>query len=743
MTLSVLGSLEIYIGGRKIALTPQRRALLATLAIEANHVVSIDRLLDEIWGEAPSQTAAGRVRTLVSDVRMALGAVGPKVIVTRNSGYLLDLEHTELDVTAFTALTQEANLAHSQGRAEAAIELFDEALDLWRGEPLADLRGPLGISETQRLLGVRRAAIEARAEIKLARGQHVDVIAEMTSLAGEYPLSERPHALLMHALHACGRPAEALRTYRDLHSRFVAELGIEPSLQLRELHQKLLADDLVPGPAEWHRGARLWRRLCLLPPDIGDFIGRSAEIKSITAAWKKRASSPAIVAISGFPGVGKTTLALHVAHQSRSRFADGQLYAHLHGASAAPREPAEVLAEMLSSLGVDGAHIPDGAEERAALFRDRIADREVLIVLDDARDEAQVEPLLPGTPNCGILITSRGPLSGLPGTQRVALEVPSEDEACDLLRSAIGQERISREPQAAREILQRCGRLPLAVRIAGARLAARPSWPLRQLAARLSDDSTRLDELVARRMDLRASIQLSYDMLSAADRRAFRLIGVASLDTLTDWSITALLGVPAREADRSVETLVAVGLMTAHDIDAAGQPRYQCHNLIRDFAIDVADETASQQELREAMARLVLAATARVRAATSAMPLPLIPMDLDAMPRTEPSRADRSWLGAERANLTALVLSAARTGNVRAAADLVAWTAPFLLASGHYNEATHMLDAVHLAATHAGDSATGTRMGLLRLQRVEDERVAAGAGRMHVKSGTHRGSEVG
>ena len=205
--------------------------------------------------------------------------------------------------------------------------------------------------------------------------------------------------------------------------------------------------------------------MCLLPPDIGDFIGRSAEIKSINAAWKKRASSPAIVAISGFPGVGKTTLALHVAHQSRSRFADGQLYAHLHGASAAPREPAEVLAEMLSSLGVDGAHIPDGAEERAALFRDRIADREVLIVLDDARDEAQVEPLLPGTPNCGILITSRGPLSGLPGTQRVALEVPSEDEACDLLRSAIGQERISREPQAAREILQRCGRLPLAVRI--------------------------------------------------------------------------------------------------------------------------------------------------------------------------------------------------------------------------------------------------------------------------------------
>ncbi|TDD37291.1 hypothetical protein E1287_09035 [Actinomadura sp. KC06] len=485
LTFRILGPLELRRGERPVDLTCQQGALLAALLIDANRAVPTDRLAEALWGESLPAAASSRVRTLVSDLRRVCDA---DRILTASRGYLVRVRPGELDADVFATMIDEAREASAEGRLEDARTLYDAALGLWRGEPAWDLAGTSVCAEVSRLRESWRAAMEARAEVKLTLGLCSDVISEMRHLAAEYPLCERPHALLMLALQRDGRLAEALAVYRDLHARFVDELGIEPSADLRDLNRELLTEE--PGPAVAGSSVPVRRRgPCLLPADTADFVGRSAEIAAITAELCGEAIAPPIAGIWGVPGTGKTALALHVAHALRPRFPDGQLFACLRGSSAesgssgsgsggaapGPRRSADVLAEFLRVLGVDGAHIPESADERAAMYRDLITDRRVLVVLDDARDEAQVEPLLPGTPGCAVLVTSRFPLLGLPcASCAVRLDGLPEPDARVLLGAIAGRERVAADPVAVGELLDACGGRPLAVRIAGGRLALHP-----------------------------------------------------------------------------------------------------------------------------------------------------------------------------------------------------------------------------------------------------------------------------
>ncbi|MEV0999444.1 BTAD domain-containing putative transcriptional regulator [Nonomuraea sp. NPDC050202] len=434
-------------------------------------------------------------------------------------------------------------------------------------------------------------------------------------------------------------------------------------------------DDGDPGaPPEPHRwpggeeeaGSRpavpvSFRRLCQLPADTADFVGREAEIAELTALLRagEERLSPPIVIVSGLPGIGKTTLAVHLAHLLRSDYPDGQLFVRLGQDERGPREPGELLDVLLRSLGLDGAAIPASAEERARLLRQRLADRAVLVVLDEAVEEAQLRHLLPGTPRGAVLVTSRSRLPALEGAVRLTLDLPGEKDARMLLERVAGPDRIGTAPGAAEQILRSCGRLPLAIRVAGARLATRPVWPVSEFATRLAGRG--LDELVVGGLDVRATFEPSYAALPESARHAFRLLGLAGLDSVAEWSVAALLGPPGPEAgaapggpgpdaaphgrgadvalygqgtgsaaygleaDAALETLVARGMLTSTEVDGAGQPRYRLHDLLRVYARERAEAEESPARRREALTRHVLECLRRTRAATRRMPIPLSP----------------------------------------------------------------------------------------------------------------------
>ncbi|TDD13754.1 NB-ARC domain-containing protein [Nonomuraea diastatica] len=354
-------------------------------------------------------------------------------------------------------------------------------------------------------------------------------------------------------------------------------------------------------------------------------------------------TAPTIAAITGPPGIGKSTLAARVAHLVRPDFPDGQLYLRMSSGSSGPREPYSLLAELLRGLQTDGSDLPGTLEGRAALFRSLVADRAMLIVLDNAASADQVSHLLPGTPHSAVLVTSRGPLTALPGVTTVPLGLPAEDEARALLEGIAGETRVRSEPEAAREILRACGYLPLAIRIAGARLATRPGWPLRTFAARLADNAARLDELAIGGQDVRAGFAMSYDTLPDVARRAFRLLGLAGLDSAADWSLAALMGVKQRAAEAAAEILALAGLLGAEEVDLCGQPRYRMHDLLQDFAHERAEAEESPAAMPAVHARLLDRVELDARAA---VPDPAAPTALNSPgPRRPPGgRPFVAWI---------------------------------------------------------------------------------------------------
>ncbi|MDT7782533.1 MAG: hypothetical protein QOF58_952 [Pseudonocardiales bacterium] len=586
-TFAVLGPLRVTNNGRRLSQASQRqRALLAALLIRPDQPVGLPDIVEALWGERPPASAVANVHTHVSRLRQDLAGIGLKDRVVTDSGsYLLRLEPGELDSTQFHSAAGEARAAFHLGDALKAVEFWEKAWSEWRGSPLEDVEraGWLDV-EVVRLEEMAASAREDFADARLAAGQLGVVIGELGTLVRQQPLREGLWQRLILAQHRAGRRAEALETYRTMRGVLVEALGVEPCDEVRRLHQEVLSGSVqrVVRPMQ-------------LPPDVENFTGRTAETAELVRLLNQK-TTRRTVAITGKAGVGKTALAVRVAHEVGAGFRGGHLYVRLGGTSPSPRDPVTVLVELLIALGVHPHAVPDDLEAQAALYRSQLAARQVLIVLDDAAGMAQVRPLLPGSAESAVLITSRVQLVETDGARTVRLDVLGAQDSVTLLGSIAGQDRLNSEPAAAAEVARYCGNLPLALRIAGARLARRTHWTVGRLAARLACEGTRLNELRIDDLEARASFALSCRTLTDEQQRAFRLLSLLDVPDFPGWVTGPLLDVPDGEE-------ITDSLADVHLLESAGPGRYRFHELLRVFGRERALEQDDAGTRTEALRR--------------------------------------------------------------------------------------------------------------------------------------------
>jgi DNA-binding SARP family transcriptional activator/Tfp pilus assembly protein PilF/DNA polymerase III delta prime subunit len=590
----LLGPLEVIDGDRSVPIPSARqRVLLAALLLRPRELVTVDELVEAIWGgEALPAEPRRVVQVYVTRLRQLLGGRG--LIQSRPEGYVIDVAPGDADLGRWESLLEQAGDAAAAGDRHREAALLRRALGLWRGEPLADVPSEsLRRDTVPRLAEQRLDSLQRRIEADLALGRHAELVRELRTLTGQHPLREQFWAQLMTALYRCGRQADALQAFTRARDLLADQLGIDPGPELRGLHQAVLTGDPAlmapPAPARPEAMATPAQ----LPVDVGDFVGRAGLVRQIEQLLVDDRQVP-VVALSGPPGVGKTAVAVHVAHRLAEQFPDGQLYVDLHGATAGlqPLAPSEVLGRFLRALGVDPVGVPAELDEASGLFRSWVAGRRVLVVLDNAADATQVRPLLPASLGCGVLVTSRQVLVGLAGATNLPLDALAPAEAVELLGRVAGQARVAAEPAAAAAVAEWCGWLPLALRIAGARLAARPAWPVGALAERLADAQGRLDELEVAEVGVRASLQVSYQQLcdgsGSLDRaaaEAFGLLGIPDSPEVGVPVVARLLDVSEDAAERVLERLVDAQLL-----EAPAPGRYRLHDLLRLYARELATQ---------------------------------------------------------------------------------------------------------------------------------------------------------
>ena len=716
----MLGPLEVQTerGWTGIS-APKWRTVLAVLLLNPGQVVSTDRLIEEAWPGKPPSTATNLVSVYVHRLRKLIGDTEGRVLVTRAPGYQILLAPEDLDTQRFAALTAAGRSELSGGDARRAAELLTEALTLWRGGALADVPPSALISaEASRLEESRLEAQALRMEADLACGRPAQVVADAHRLLADHPIREGLWTLLIRALHSSGRQAEALEAYGQARTVIAEELGVDPGAELQRLYQQILADDAGSGApgARPQAVAEPLPQLAQLPADIPDFTGRAEHVQDLRdlLAGPRRPDSPgavAVAAVIGAGGLGKTTLAVHTAHLLRAEFPDGQLYINLLGATQHPAPPSDVLARFLRDLGVNPAHIPVGEEERSAQYRSRLTDRRVLIVLDDAKDAAQVRPLLPGSASSAVLVTTRSWMPDLAGSRFVDLDVLEPAEARTLFAGIVGAERAAADPEATSQVLTACAGLPLAIRIAGARLAARGGWNVRTMARRLSDEHRRLDELRVGNLAVRACFEVSFASLPGSGQpggvdpaHAFRLLGVWTWPSIGLAAAAALLGQPDAAVADALEVLV-----DAHLLDSPEPDAYRFHDLLRVYAADRARAQETEQDRRDAIIRLLtwylhtMEAAARVISPQhTRVPLDLPPPEVRPLDFSTLDDA-LDWCEAERARLVAAVRLAAESGVHEIAWKLPAAAMSFFYRRSHWTNwvATHQIGLS--SAREAGD----------------------------------------
>jgi DNA-binding SARP family transcriptional activator len=601
LRFAVLGPVRAWRDGEPLNTgSPQQRALLAALLLRGGHTATAQELVDALWGDEPPQRALAALRTYASRLRKVLG---PDALISESGGYAIRTgPDAELDLDAATQLAADAEKTAGNGDLHRARTLFNESLALWDGEPLAQVPGPYAETQRTRLEEWRLTILGHRLALDLHVGCHAEAVSELTALTAAHPLREHLRELLMLALYRSGRQVEALAVYADTRRLLADELGVDPHPELSGLQQRILqADEDLTNPiANPHPPTFV--RPHQLPATVPDFTGREAFVSELgdqlaTAEGRIMAVS----AVAGIGGVGKTTLAIHVAHAARDHFPDGQLYMDLRGASAAPAEPEAVLGTFLRALGTADSAIPDGIEERAALYRSQLAGRRILTLLDNARDAAQIRPLLPGTEGCAALITSRARMVDLAGAHLIDLDVMSPEEAMTLFTKIVGTERVQSEREAAMDVVAACGFLPLAIRIAAARLATRRTWTVSVLAAKLADERRRLDELRVGDQAVKATFELGYGQLDPEQARAFRLLGLADGPDISVHAAAALLDRDPETTEDLLESLVDTSLL-----ESAAPGRYRYHDLIRLYARACATrDEHSPSERDNALSRLL------------------------------------------------------------------------------------------------------------------------------------------
>jgi len=731
MEFGLLGPLRVRCG-ETVLPVPQgnQRALLAMLLLDAGRVVSLDDIAETLWGAAPPPSATATIRNYVRRLRQALGEAGQQRIGFRRGGYLISVAEDELDVSQFGSLLASARAAARVGSWDQAAAQARQALSLWRGEPLADIESdPLVLRERPRLAEMRLQAVETRVEAELHLGSHNEVLPELQRLAADHPLREHLHALLMTALYRSGRPAEALAAYQQARTVLVEELGIEPGSELQKLQQQILAEDpaldLHPQPAmadgEGSLGAVSTNGQTAspvprqLPAAVADFTGRTGELEQLTQilgqASARTPGTVVISAIGGMAGVGKTALALHWAHQVASRFGDGQLYVNLRGfdPSGTPVTPAEAIRGFLDALGVAAERVPPSQEAQAGLYRSLLADRQMLIVLDNARDEQQVRPLLPASLGSLVLVTSRNQVAGLAaadGARLLSLDILTHDDARQLLAARIGRTRAAAEPDAISEIADLCACLPLALAVAAARAAARPRLPLAALAAELRDAPGRLDALEAGEAaaSVHAVFSWSTAQLSPGAARMFWLVGVHPGPEITVAAAASLAGIPLAQARKDLAELAR-----AHLIGEQVPGRYAFHDLLRAYA---AGQAAAQDEPArlEALGRVAdhYLYSARAAAELTGRSLDMITIGT-ARPGVTPEHHESyqratAWFEAEHQVLLAVITLAASTGFNSHAWQIPSYMSDFLERRGHWQEWAQIEEVALAAAARASDT---------------------------------------
>ncbi|GLW12784.1 regulatory protein AfsR [Microtetraspora sp. NBRC 13810] len=688
----LLGPVGIWAGDKLTGpSTAQQRSVLATLLLHPGQVVSLDRLVETVWGRQPPMSARNAVHGYVSKLRRLLVAVPDTELATSPPGYRLELDPLRVDLYRFRDLVGQAGAS----RPEEARGLLRQALRLWRGAPLANVAGDwLQDTFGAALRDERLTTLEERIAADLRCGRHREPLAELPMLLSEDPLRERLVYLLMTALHQDGRRAAALEVYRDARARLVEELGIEPGVELRNLHQQILEADSVA--AQWAYGSPEHAPPvpAELPADVATFTGRFAEVACLTGLLDADGQARRrICQISGTGGIGKSALAIHVAHAVADRFPDGQLYVNLQGATPEvdPVTPLAALGRFLRSLGVADSAVPADVEEAAGRFRSLTDGRRLLVVLDNARDAAQVRPLLPGSSTCAVLVTSRRMLTSLEDASQVPLDVLTDVEGLTLLSGVTGAGRIATDPAAAAEVVRLCGGLPLALCLAGARLSARPNWPVSTLARRLATARRRLDELRADDRAVRASFQGSYQDLpasshGAAAARMFRLLGLLDGPDLGLPAAAALAGLPDEQARDLLDHLVDAQLVENHTPD-----RYRLHDLLRLFAREQANEEETSTAQQQAVERVLHCYLATARTAVDRVKgsgswrTAVGPRALTHPGATLKTSEDlHAWIDAEEDNVLAVVGQVARTSAAGLAVALAMSFTVSLYERGHW-----------------------------------------------------------
>ncbi|MFJ1644717.1 AfsR/SARP family transcriptional regulator [Streptomyces sp. NPDC088258] len=682
LRFSVLGPVRAWRGTETLSSgSPQQRALLAALLLRDGRTATAGELIDALWGDDPPSRALAAVRTYASRLRKVLN---PGVLVSESGGYALRTTPEALDLNLAEELAGDADRARAAGDRRQARTLINKSLDLWNGEALASVPGPYAETQRARLEEWRLQLTEARLDMDLEAGCHAEAVSELTSLTAAHPLRERLRELLMLALYRSGRQAEALAVYADTRRLLAEELGVDPCAELSRLQERILrADTELARPKEESAPTHSVLRPAQLPATVPDFTGRAAFVQELgDRLATAEGSVMAVSALAGIGGVGKTTLAVHVAQAAREHFPDGQLYVDLQGAGTRSAEPATVLGSFLRALGLPVAAIPDSVEDRSALYRSTLAGRRVLVLLDNARDAAQLRPLLPGTAGCAALVTSRGRMVDLAGAHLVDLDVMSPEEALQLFTRIVGRERVGAEREAALDVVAACGFLPLAIRIAASRLASRRTWTVSVLAAKLADERRRLDELQAGDLAVKATFELGYGALDPSQARAFRLLGLADGPDISLPAAAAVLDLPAQDAEDLLESLVDTSLL-----ESAAPGRYRYHDLVRLYARACAErDEQSESERHSALSRLLdfyLATAANAYALErrgDRLPDLLEPTSYPGLSFTDRHDGE-DWLYTEANCLLACAHQSARPGTLRRAVDLL-WVSLDLSESG-------------------------------------------------------------
>jgi DNA-binding SARP family transcriptional activator len=624
LNFSVLGPLSVTVSDMEVRIGGLRQhKLLAVLLINANRVIPLHRLMDELW-ESPPQSARQQIHNSIGEIRRTISAVSADCSITTTSiGYQLNIVNERIDSYVFHERVREAREAERQGRLADAARFLTSALQLWRGDSFAGLNGPAVLSAATKLNEDRLAAMDHLIALRLRAGEAASVIGELQSLVAAHPLHESFRYNLMTALSQTGRQAEALAAFDEARRELADKLGLDPSQRLSSLQYAILSGGVnhdeggvpeetapAPGPdpvtmvvTPDHSQPPAASTWCSLPHDVIDFSGRSTEVSALlTVTRRKRSTALVISAIDGMGGIGKTTFAVHLAHLLVGDYPDGQYFVDLHGHSLGidPVAPEQALERMLRASGMQPELIPISLEDRSAAWRARMAGKRALVVLDNATDAAQVRPLIPGTPTGLVLVTSRRKLGALDGSVSISLDVMSRDDAVTLFARIVGDQRSAEDPENIARAVELCGRLPLAIRIAAARLRDRSSWAIADLVERLETHTRRTRLLQVGDRNVMAVLKLSYRYLNPSQRTLFRLLSVHPGTDFDVYSAAALTGLSLEDVEYGLDILFEFNLLRQHTPD-----RFFFHDLIRDCAHQLLQATDSDTEQRDSMRSLL------------------------------------------------------------------------------------------------------------------------------------------